>query len=193
MRHHTLVKRASTLILLLLAGCGATQTASQFGEVPLLLPPQVSANDAGVYFATYRTYDEGEGAELMLSREGDADFRITSDPPPGCTTVMAIVPPDELVLCVDEVILQDDRARVLAVVRALQRGYTQAQLEPEEALSAMTSQIDGADRTALSRELDTDVAKWTAGQPFFGAVRRGTATDSSIALEADRQRSENGY
>ena len=70
-----------------------------------------------MYFATSRTYDEAEGAELLPSREGDADFRITSDPPEGCITVMAIVPPDKLVLCVDEFILQDDRARVLAVVR----------------------------------------------------------------------------
>lgn len=159
----------------------------------MVLPAQVSANDAGVYFATYRTYDEGEGAELQLSREGDADFRITSDPPQGCITVMAILPPDQLVLCVDEVILQDDRARVLAVVRALQRGYTQAQLEPEEAISAMTSQIEDAERGMLMNELDRDAAKWTAGQPFFGAVQRGTATDSSVAHEANEQRSEGGH
>ena len=140
-------------LLLLFAGCGATQTASSFGEVKLVLPAQVSANDAAVYFATSRTYDEGEGTELLLSKEGDADFRITSYPPEGCVTVMAIVPPDKLVLCVDEVILQDDRERVLAVGRALQRGYTQAQLEPDEAISAMTSQIEGADQAALLAEL----------------------------------------
>jgi hypothetical protein len=169
---------------LIFAGCGGTQTASQFGEVPLRLPEQVSANDAGVYFATARTYDEGEGAELVLSREGDADFRITDAPPQGCITVMAIVPPDELVLCVDEVILQDDRARVLAVVRALQRGYKQAQIEPEEAITAMTSQIEGADREALLAELDDAAPAWTAGQPFLGAVQRGTATDSSVARDA---------
>jgi len=53
------VRRALLPLLLLFAGCGATQTASQFGEVKLVLPAQVSANDAGVYFATSRTYDEG--------------------------------------------------------------------------------------------------------------------------------------
>jgi hypothetical protein len=184
------VRLTLILLVLALAGCGATQTASQFGEVPLLLPAQVSANDAGVYMATFRTYDEGEGAELLLSREGDADFRVTADPPAGCITVMAIVPPDELVLCVDEVILQDDRARVLAVVRALQRGYTQAQREPEEAINAMTAQVEGTDREALLAELDEVAASWTAGQPFMGAVQRGTATDSSIARDADEQRRE---
>jgi hypothetical protein len=184
------VKLAPLLLILLFAGCGATQTASQFGEVPLRLPARVSGNDAGVYLATHRSYDEAEGAEWLLSREGDADFRITSDPPDGCTTVMAVVPPDRLVLCVDEVILQVDRARVLAVVRALQRGYAQAQREPEEAISAMTAQIEGADREALLAELDRDAATWTAGQPFLGAIERGAATDSSIAREANEQRTE---
>jgi hypothetical protein len=185
------VRLALILLVLALAGCGAVQTASQFGEVPLRLPAQVSANDAGVYMATFRTYDEGEGAELLLSREGDADFRVTADAPAGCITVMAIVPPEELVLCVDEVILQDDRARVLAVVRALQRGYTQAQLEPEEAINAMTAQIEGANRDELLAQLDEDAARWTAGQPFMGAIERGEATDSSIAREANEQRGEN--
>ena len=111
------MRLAQSRSLLLLAGCGATQTASQFGEVKLVLPAQASANDAGVYFATARGYDEAEGVELQLSREGDADFRITSDPPKGCIAVMAIVQPDKLVLCVDEVILQDERDEVLAVVR----------------------------------------------------------------------------
>ncbi|MBE2319530.1 hypothetical protein DVA67_026420 [Solirubrobacter sp. CPCC 204708] len=184
------MKRAATLLALLCAGCGSTQTASQFGEVPLLLPAQVSGNDAGVYFASARTYDQGEGAELLPSRQGDADFRITADPPAGCITVMAIVPPDELVLCVDEVILQDDRAKVLAVVRALQRGYTQAQKEPEEAITAMTTALPDANREELAASLDDVAASWTAGQPFFGAVQRGDATDSSVALEANEQRSE---
>jgi hypothetical protein len=172
----------------MLASCGSTQTSSSFGEVPLRLPARPSADDVGVYLATYRTYDEGEGAELEVSREGDADFRITRDPPAGCITVMAIVPPDELVLCVDEVILQDDRARVLAVVRGLQRGYTQAQVEPEEAVNAMVAETEDADRDALLAELDEAAPRWTAGQPFFGAVARGTATDSSVAREADAQR-----
>jgi len=173
------------LLALIFAACGSTQTASQFGEVALVLPERVSADDAGVYFSTYRTYDEGDGVELTLSREGDADFRITDAPPEGCITVMAIVPPDKLVLCVDEVILQDDRAKVLAVVRGLQRGYTQAQKEPEEALSAMTAQVPDADREALAAELDDAAPAWTAGQPYFGAIERGPGRDSSIAREAN--------
>lgn len=172
------------LLALIFVACGSTQTTSQFGEVPIVLPPRVTADDAGVYFATYRTYDEGEGVELEPSREGDADFRITATPPSGCTVVMAIVPPAKLVLCVDEVILQDDRAKVVAVVRALQRGYEQAQKEPEEALSAMTQEVPDADADALAAELDDAAPAWTAGQPYFGAIERGPGRDSSVAREA---------
>ena len=187
------MRLAAIPLLLLLAGCGATQTASQFGEVELVLPAQASANDAGVYLATSRTYDEGEGAELLLSREGDADFRITSDPPEGCVTVMAVVPPDKLVLCADEVILQDDRARVLAVVRALQRGLVGA-LDLRGHRRDRLVRLELRLRvTALLAELDQDASTWTAGQPFFGAVTRGEATDSSIAREADERRREGDH
>lgn len=173
------------LLALIFAGCGSTQTASQFGDVPIVLPARLSADDAGVYFATYRTYDEGEGVTLVPSREGDADFRITDAPPSGCITVMAIVPPDKLLLCADEVILQDERSKVLAVVRALQRGYLQAQKEPEEALSAITAQEPDADRDALAAELDDAAPAWTAGQPFMGAIERGPGRDSSVARDAN--------
>lgn len=182
------MKLAPILLVLLLAGCGATQSASQFGDVALRLPSSASADDVGVYFAKARTYDEGDGVTLLLSRDGDADFRITDAPPPGCITVMAIVPPDKLVLCVDEVILQDERQKVVAVVRGLMRGYEQAQLEPDEALSAMTSQVPEADATELAAELDDAIPAWTAGQPYFGAVQRGPERDSSVASDARENR-----
>ena len=50
---------------------------------------------------------------------------------------MTIVRPDKLVLCVDPLILHDARDEVVAVVAALSRGYTQAQLEPDEAVATM--------------------------------------------------------
>ena len=65
--------------------------------------------------------------------------------------VLAIVRPDKLVLCADEITLQDERDKVLAVARALKRGYMQAQLEPEEAVAAMTEADPALDREQLSR------------------------------------------
>jgi len=182
------VRLLALLLALFVAGCGSTQSVSSFGEVPLILPPATTADEAGLYLATERAYDEAEGVELQLAREGDADFRLTADPPSGCITVMAVVPPDKLVLCVDEVILQDNRDKVLAVVRALQRGYTQAQVEPEEAISAMTAQLPDADRAELSAQLDAAASTWTAGQPYFGAIERGPGRDSSVARDANEER-----
>ena len=132
-----------------------------------------SANEAGVFLATARGYDEAEGVTLKVARSGDADFRLVTTPPRGCVVVMAVVRPDKLVLCVDEVILQDERPEVLAVVRALSRGYTQAQMEPDEAVSAMDGQVPGLDRDQLSTELDKVASTWTAGAPYFGQIASG--------------------
>jgi hypothetical protein len=89
-------------LILLLAGCGATGSTGEFGEVKLALPPAASANDVGVFFASSRGYDEAEGVTLEPTRDqSTADFRITSRPPDGCVAVLAIVQPDKVVLCVD--------------------------------------------------------------------------------------------
>ena len=50
------------------------------------------------------------------------------------------------------------------------RGYTQAQLEPEEAVDAMAAQLPGLDRDALSTALDEAIPTWTAGAPYFGEL-----------------------
>jgi ABC-type nitrate/sulfonate/bicarbonate transport system substrate-binding protein len=167
-----------------LAGCGGTQSTSQFGEVPLVVAGKPGADEAGIFLATQRGYDTAEGLTLIVERSGDADFRVVSDPPPGCVSVLAIVRPDRLVLCADEFILQDERPKVLAVARALARGYTQAQLEPDEAVNAMTEQQPELDREALSRQLDEVAPTWTAGAKYFGELAPGPGRDPSVAREA---------
>jgi len=175
---------AVLVLVLLLAGCGGTQSTSQFGEVPLVLGPEASADEAGIFLATQRGYDTAEGVTLLVERSGSADFRVVTKPPEGCVTVLAIVRPDKLVLCADEVILQDERSKVLAVARALARGYTQAQLEPEEAVNAMTEEDPELDRQALSTQLDDAASTWTAGAKYFGELAPGPGRDPSIAREA---------
>ena len=88
-------------------------------------------------------------------------------------TVQEIVRPDKLVLCADEVILQDERDKVVAVARALARGYKQAQYEPDEAVNAMIEQDPELDRVELSAQLDDAAATWTAGAKFFGELAPG--------------------
>jgi len=172
------------LIALAFAGCGGVQGSSQFGEVPIVLADQPGADEAGVYLATARGYDEAEGVTLDVSRSGAADFRLVKTPPEGCIAVMAIVRPTKIVLCADEVTLQDERPKVLAVVRALTRGYTQAQLEPDEAVAAMEGQVPGLSHDQLSTELDAVAPTWTAGARYFGELSAGPGRDPTIAADA---------
>jgi hypothetical protein len=73
---------------------------------------------------------------------------------------------------------------VLAVVRALRRGYTQAQLEPDEAVTAMTDALPDLDRVRLSSQLDDAAVTWTEGAPYFGELAPGPGRDPSIAADA---------
>ena len=70
---------------------------------------------------------------------------------------------------------------MLAVVRALSRGYTQAQMEPEEAVAAMLGEVPGLDRDQLSAELDEASPTWTAGAPYFGQLDRGPGRDPTVS------------
>lgn len=172
------------MVLLALAGCGGVQGSSQFGDVALVLADTPSADEAGVFLATARGYDTAEGVSLQVTRSGNADFRLVTSPPKGCVAVMAVVRPAKLVLCADEVTLQDERPKVLAVVRALRRGYTQAQLEPEEAVAAMEGQVPGLDRDQLSAQLDEVAPTWTAGARYFGELAPGPGRDPTVARDA---------
>jgi hypothetical protein len=178
--------RAPTFLLLALAfaGCGGVQGTSQFGDVPILLQDKPSADEAGVYLATARGYDEAEGVTFKVARSGTADFRLVTTPPKGCVTVLAIVRPTKLVLCADEITLQDERPKVLAVVRAFTRGYTQAQLEPDVAVAAMDGQVPGLSHAQLSTELDAVAPTWTAGAPYFGELSAGPGRDPTVARDA---------
>jgi ABC-type nitrate/sulfonate/bicarbonate transport system substrate-binding protein len=175
---------ALLVVALVLAGCGATQSTSSYGDVPLVLSDTPGANEAGIFLATARGYDTAEGVTLELTRDGTADFRLVTSPPQGCIAVLAVVRPAKLVLCADEITLQDERPKVLAVVRALSRGYTQAQMEPDEAVAAMAVQVPGLDRKQLSTQLDEVSSTWTAGAPYFGELAAGPGRDPTVVPDA---------
>ena len=173
------------LLLVALAGCGGARSTGSFGDVSLALESTPGANDVGVYLAQARGFDEAEGVSLKVAEDG-ADLRLMTGAElrrsPDWVGVMAIVQPAKLVLAVRRDTLGEDRAMVAASVRALQRGYLQAQLEPEEAVQAMASQVPGLDTTAVLSELNRAAPTWSAGAPFLGALPAGREFDRSVAV-----------
>jgi len=85
---------------------------------------------------------------------------------------------------VDPEVLDQERSKVVAVARALARGYTQAQLEPDEAVAAMDGQVPGLSHDQLSTELDEVAPTWTAGAKFFGELSAGPGRDPTVAADA---------
>jgi ABC-type nitrate/sulfonate/bicarbonate transport system substrate-binding protein len=176
------VRRSALLaLLILLAGCGSTGSSGEFGDVALSLGSPPGAEHAGIYLATQRGYDTAEGVTLQVKASGEADFRLLPRPAGRWVAVMAIVRPAKLLLCVDRDTLADERAEVAAVVRALQRGYAQAQLEPEEAVAAMVAQVPDLDAAAVSARIDDVAPTWSAGAPFIGQLSAGPGRDATVA------------
>ena len=79
----------------------------------------------------------------------------------------------ELVLCVTRATLEDDAPVLRATIRALQRGYGEAQRDPESAVAAMRAVEPRLDVEALTEELDAVDEAFTAGARAFGELRPG--------------------
>jgi hypothetical protein len=161
-----------------LAACGGSGSTGAFGDATLAVG-KPSAADAGIYLATQRGYDEAEGVTLRLASAGD--FRLVRRPSGRCVAVMTIVRPAKLLLCVDPETLREQRGLVRAVVRTLQRGYAQAQLEPDEAVAAMQAQVPGLDAAAVAARMDDVAPTWSAGAPFIGQLAPGPDRDATVA------------
>jgi ABC-type nitrate/sulfonate/bicarbonate transport system substrate-binding protein len=169
-------------MLVALAGCGGARSTGSFGDVSVGLEATPGANDVGIYLAQARGFDEGEGVTLKVSNDRP-DLRLMSDAQlrrsPDWVGVMAIVQPAKLVLAVRRDRLDEDRGMVAASVRALQRGYLQAQLEPDEAVSAMVAAVPGLDAGAISAQLDQVAPTWSQGG-FLGELPAGREYDRSL-------------
>lgn len=173
------------VLAFLLYGCGGVSGADRAdSEVTLLLGAKPAGVHAGVYLAAARGFDEAEGIELTVRRRGDAArllrnrrvfAAILDRPLRGTVCVMALTqtPRPGHFVCVLDTELQDRRATVVALVRTLQRGYTEVSADPESAVQAMLSQAGGLDQATLARELDEVSPSFTAGVPAVGYLRRG--------------------
>jgi putative hydroxymethylpyrimidine transport system substrate-binding protein len=103
-----------------------------------------------------------EGVALRRERPEMREFRVDDYGAP---------PYPELVLCVTRATLEDDAPTLRATVRALQRGYGEAQRDPESAVAAMREAEPRLDETALTAELDAVDEAFTTGARAFGQLK----------------------
>jgi putative hydroxymethylpyrimidine transport system substrate-binding protein len=103
-----------------------------------------------------------EGVALKAERPDTREFRVDDYGAP---------PYPELVLCVTRTTLDEKRPVLEATIRALRRGYTETQNDPESAVSALGDANPDLDRDAASAQLDAVSPAFTAGADFYGQLR----------------------
>jgi putative hydroxymethylpyrimidine transport system substrate-binding protein len=103
-----------------------------------------------------------EGVALRAERPDMREFRVDDYGAPAYP---------ELVLCVTRRALDEDRAVIEATIRALQRGYTQTQNDPESAVTALTDAEPGLEREAAQAQLEAVGPAFTAGARAYGELR----------------------
>jgi ABC-type nitrate/sulfonate/bicarbonate transport system substrate-binding protein len=130
-------------------------TTIGFEAVKALLAKRVDAATA---------FWNAEGVALKRRRPGFREFRVDDYGAPSYP---------ELVLCVTSTTLEERGPLVRAAIRALQRGYTQAQVEPDSAVAALMDADRGQDRAALDAQFDAVAPAFTAGADAYGQLRPG--------------------
>ncbi|HWM08486.1 MAG TPA: ABC transporter substrate-binding protein [Solirubrobacteraceae bacterium] len=103
-----------------------------------------------------------EGVALREQRPDMREFRVDDFGAPAYP---------ELVLCVTRDTLEEKRDVIAATIRALQRGYTQTQNDPESAVTALVDADSGLDREAAQAQLDAVAPAFTAGARAYGELR----------------------
>ena len=190
------------LLAILITGCGGVSGGDRPDEdATLLLDSAPRAVHAGIYLATARGYDEAEGVRLEVERpgadvaklrDGRADFAILGvralararQQGADIVGVYAILQrPQGPVLCVTRTTLEDRRPLVRATIRALQRGYEQAQTEPDSAVAAIQEEAPRADRDELAAQLDEVSPSFTAGARAPGELRREVLARAGLDVD----------
>jgi putative hydroxymethylpyrimidine transport system substrate-binding protein len=103
-----------------------------------------------------------EGVALHAERPDTREFRVDDYGAP---------PYPELVLCVTRRTLDEQRPVIQATIRALRRGYNEAQVDPESAVSALVDANPDLDRQAAAAQLDAVSPAFTAGADVYGELR----------------------
>lgn len=131
-------------------------TTIGFRAVPALLADRVDGATAFWSAEGVALAQEGTGAPFR-------EFRVDDYGAPSYP---------ELVLCATRRTLEEKRSVVAATIRALARGYEQAQVDPESAVTALTDAEPGLERDIAAAQLDAVAPAFTAGADFYGQLRR---------------------
>jgi len=128
-------------------------TTIGFDAVKALLAGRVDAATA---------FWNAEGVALKRRRPGFKEFRVDDFGAPSYP---------ELVLCVTRTTLEERQPLVRAAIRGLQRGYLQAQAEPDSAVAAVLEEARGGDRAEIAAQLDAVAPAITGGAEAPGQLR----------------------
>jgi putative hydroxymethylpyrimidine transport system substrate-binding protein len=151
------------------------RTTIGFDAVPALLSGKVAGATA---------FWNAEGVALNAKASSRGPFRAFRVDRYGAPSY------PELVLTVTRQTLEDHASLVGATVRALQRGYREALVDPDSAVEALVDAAPGLDRDLMASELDAvqplfqaddgtvgtldvpELARWARWERRFGIVRR---------------------
>jgi putative hydroxymethylpyrimidine transport system substrate-binding protein len=103
-----------------------------------------------------------EGVALHAQRPAMKEFRVDRFGAP---------PYPELVLCVTRQTLDEQRPVLQATIRALRRGYEEAQNDPDSAVSALVAANPDLGRDAADAQLSAVAPAFTAGADYYGQLR----------------------
>ncbi len=133
---------------------GVEQVTIGFQAVRALLAGRVDAATA---------FWNVEGLALRERRPGIREFRVDDFGAPAYP---------ELVFVTTRSTLEEESDALVRFVRALQRGYGEAQTDPESATSALVERERGLSREVVAAQIDAVAPVWTSGSGPFGELRR---------------------
>jgi ABC-type nitrate/sulfonate/bicarbonate transport system substrate-binding protein len=177
-------------------GCGGVGGPAQAdADVTLLLGEPPAGVHAGIFLAAERDFDAAEGLDLEIRASGDArrllrngrvqaavlDRDAVAGTGAVCVMALTQIPEPDHFVCVTRTALDSRRAEVEGLVRALQRGYVEAGIDPESAVQAMLTARGGLDRDELTAQLDALSGSFEAGVDAFGMLRRDALPPGEFA------------
>ncbi|MCW2999749.1 MAG: transporter substrate-binding protein [Solirubrobacterales bacterium] len=148
------------------------RTAIGFGAVPAILGRKVSGATA---------FWNAEGVALKAKRPEVRIFKVDEFGAPAYP---------ELILTTTRTLVQDQPALVRATVTALQRGYREAIVDPESAVTALVDAVPGTDRALTAAQLDAVQSSFQAPNGRVGtldldALRRWAAWERRFGIVAE--------